>query len=367
MGLVAWIIVGVALVGADARAGGSVDYRGRFDRNNMAINGGKGASDSRNDQGNLAWGESYMLTAYVEMYRATKDPVYLRSLVDHFDRMLKNRDDVLGITDEFAGRPVAGWGSSTFSKGKWHVWLVHTGMILLPVAEFVRIVKEGGELQGEFGGKAEEFRARIEESIRDADGNWKAGPRRGEGFYLEPYLGSVQPLNQQNRFGSLLLEMSCATGNQLYRQRAEALALYFRNRLRRKTRDLYDWAYWPREHKDGPDSEDISHASINVDFAVRCAAEHVVFTQDDVARFARTWIQRVKRPDGSWADDVAGKGKGNQFMPYSIGLWMCLCRLLPDDLKAKLYADGERALGSKESCGGAELVGVARLLLYGGR
>jgi hypothetical protein len=357
------VLVGIVLA-IPAPGLAQTDYRALFDRTNLSINGGKGASDSRNDQGNLAWGESYMLTAYVEMYRATKDPVYLRFVVDHFDRMLKSRDDALGLADAYAGRPLAGWGSSIFSKGKWHVWLIHTGMILLPPAEFVRIVKEHRELRPEFGAKADEFKARIEESIRDADVNWRPGPKAGEGFYFEPYLGSMQPLNQQNRFGSLLLEMYRVTGKRLYLQRAEGLAHWFKNRLRSGNPDLYDWAYWPRESTDGEGSEDISHAHINVEFAVLCAAEHVVFTRTDVARFARTWLDKVKRPDGTWAGEVGGEGKGSQFMPYAVGAWLCLCSLLPDDLCRRLYADAEHAFASTTHPGSAELVGVARLLLY---
>ena len=297
-------------------------------------------------------------------HRATRDPAYLRRLVDHFDRMLKKRDDALGLADAYAGKPLAGWGSDRYSNGKWHVWLVHTGMISLGPAEFVHLVKRNKGLQKEFGAKAAEYQKRIEESIRDAEVNWRSGPRSDEGYYFEPHLGSVQPTNQQDIFGSVLVEMYGATGNGAYREKAERLARYFKNRLRSPSPEIYDWAYWPRETTDGPGSEDISHAHINVGFAARCAEAKIAFTRADAARFARTWLQKVKRPDGSYAGNVGGQGKGGQYMPYAIGLWLDLCGTLPDDLFAALYGDAERAFAAKETCSASEMLGVARLLRF---
>jgi len=38
-----------------------------------SINRGRGYADSTNYSGLLAWGESYLLRSYVEMYEATRD------------------------------------------------------------------------------------------------------------------------------------------------------------------------------------------------------------------------------------------------------------------------------------------------------
>lgn len=367
--IAAAFLIALSLLNAVSATGqpatpGSPDFRQRFDRSDSAINGGRGYSEARNTGGQLGWSESYLLVGYVEMYRATGDTAYLQRLVDHFDRVLKNRDDALGLSDAYAGKPLAGWGSERYSAGKWHVWLVHTGMITLGPAEFVHLVSRSKTLQSRFAAKAAEYRARIEESIRDADANWRTGPRADEGFYYEPYLAAVQPTNQQDIFGSVLLEMYGATGNRAYRDRAACLARYFRSRLRSPAQDIYDWAYWPRETVDGPGSEDISHASINVDFAARCAEARIVFSRTDAARFARTWLQVVKRPDGSHAANVAGKGVGSKYMPYAAGLWLTLCGIAPGDLSDSLYADALRALSPKEAYTPAEMLGAARLLRY---
>jgi len=198
-------------MGIDARR-----LRELFDDNDRAIHNGRGHSESINENGNLAWGESYILLAYMEMYRATRDRLYLRKLVEHFDRVLQNRDDVRGVADVHAGKLLAGWGSTRYSKGEWHVWIVHTGMVTMAPAEFVRLVNRDRFLHREFGATAQACRERVEECIRDTQPCWRNGPAAGEGYYYSPLLHEVLPLNQQNAMGSVLLEMWRATGNPHY-------------------------------------------------------------------------------------------------------------------------------------------------------
>ncbi len=341
-------------------------WRELFDQSDLAINGGKGYSEHTNDEGFLAWAESYILLGYMEMYRATRDRRYLRQLVEHFDRVLRNRDDVRGIADTHARRPLAGWGSTRYSRGEWHVWIVHTGMITLAPAEFVQTVQSDRFLQREFGAKAREYRERIEECIRDADLYWREGPAREEGYYYSPRLNDVLPLNQQNAMGCTLVEMWRATGNVRYLDRATRLAHFFRNRLRTTDPRLYDWAYWPRTDRDDRGSEDISHASLNVEFAVRCAVHGIVFDRRDAERFAGTWLLKVKRPDGSWAGDVGGRGDGAENMPHSVGMWLCLCRQVSSATARALYQDAQRAYAGRTRASAGEIVGLARLARFAG-
>ncbi|HZP80063.1 MAG TPA: hypothetical protein VFB21_00370 [Chthonomonadaceae bacterium] len=340
------------------------DYRADFDRTDAAFNGGKGQSEATNASGKLVWGESYLLIAYVQMYQATHDADYLRRLVAHFDRVLQNRDDTRGLADAYAGKPLAGWGSERYSDGKWHVWIVHTGMLTIGPAQFVRQVKEHKALQEEFGAKAAEYRHRIEESLRDADPYWRDGPNAEEGYYYDPYLKQWVPLNMQNAMGMTLLEMGKATGNRACLDKAARLARFFKHRLRRPESERYDWAYWPLPDKDGPGSEDISHACINVAFAALCAAEQIVFTRQDAARFAQTWLQRVVKPDGTWADNVDGSGKGNTYKPDGASLWLPLCPLLPAEVRAAFYGSIARAFAGKVDTRGVNLLGIASLLRY---
>jgi len=338
-----------------------------FDESDWAIHQGRGYSESLNENGELAWGESYLLLAYMEMYRATGDRLYLRKLVEHFDRVLKNRDDVRGVADAFAGKTLAGWGSTRYSQGKWHVWIVHTGMITMAPAEFVRLVNRDPFLHPEFGVAAQEYRERIEECIRDAQPFWRTGPASGEGYYYSPVFNGVLPLNQQNAMGSVLIEMWRATGNMRYREQAERLARFFRNRLRTEDPRVYDWAYRYKLNGEARGSEDISHASLNVDFAARCVAEGIVFHRADAERFANTWLLKVRRGDGTHAGEVSGREDGSEYMPGAGGMWLGLCRVLPKPLAQAMYRDVLQAYLKKRRYSASELPGIARLLRYGQR
>lgn len=337
------------------------DWRADFDRSLAQIDPARAYAGEDNARGGLGWGASYLMIALAEMYLATDDPAYLAHLVTLFDRVLEKRDDRMGRADAYAGKPLAGWGSTAYSDGKWHVWIVHTGMLLLGPALFVRAVAERRALRGAFGAKADEYRARIEESLRDADPYWRPGPARDEGAYFSPHLKAILPLNQQNVLGSVLLEMAKATGDRARRDRAAALARFFKNRLREPSPALYDWAYWPREREDGRGSEDISHAGLNVDFAARCAEQKLLFSSRDAERFARTWLEVVKRADGTYAGEVSGKEKGDPYLPYAAGIWLSLARALPPEQKAALWNEAASLLGVERAHSGTELVGVAYL------
>src|SRR5215831_4811075 len=87
------------------------EYAVRFDRMNQRVNGGMGYCSSLNTNGELAWGEASILLGYIEMYRATRDRAYLDSFIEHFDKVLANRDDRHRRIDFYRKAPVAGWGS----------------------------------------------------------------------------------------------------------------------------------------------------------------------------------------------------------------------------------------------------------------
>jgi len=338
------------------------DYRAHFDLSDAVLNATKKYYDNQN--GELAWIDGYQLMGYVEMYRATGDRNYLHHLVSHFDRLIRLRDDFRFLQDAYAQRPLAGWGSRRYSGGKWHVWIVHTGMIIAGPAQFVRLVKENRELQREFAEKAATFRYTIAKCIQDADLYWRNGPEPDEGHYVSPHLGQLLPLNQQNAMGIVLLHMYKVTGDRTYLEKVWRLARFFHRRLRYPHSDYYDWAYWPKEGDDGEGSEDISHASINIHFAVRCAEEGIVFKQADIIRFARTWLQVVRRDDGTWADTVGGGGRSNRYIPSAAGRWLVLCPLLPEHLATRLYQDVARAFAEERLYKAGEMLGIAYLLRF---
>jgi len=89
------------------------DYSARttFDALDRAWNDGRGNAGQTNDApvyARLAWGESFILQAYLVMYETYHDPVYVATFVDQADRVLASRDSVRGVTD-YLGRSLPAW------------------------------------------------------------------------------------------------------------------------------------------------------------------------------------------------------------------------------------------------------------------
>lgn len=317
---------------------GQVALRARLDAG-LAAYEKRPVTDNR--AGNLGWGESYFLCALAEAFLATGDVGYKTRLSACFEKVLALRDDRLSKPDAFAKKPLAGWGAEKYSKNQWHVWIVHTGMILQGPAML------GLHTQA------------LRESLADTEAYWRDGPKPGEGYFYDPYLAKLLPLNQQNALGSVLV--------MLQPERAAKLARFFKNRLRRPEPDRYDWGYWPKETDEAPGrSEDISHAGLNIAFAARCLEKKLVFDKLDMSAFANTWLRSVRRDDKTWSDTVgSGAGKTNTHRPAAIAEWLPLLPHLPAALRKSLYDDGFAALAAPETTRSPRgLLGLARLLRW---
>jgi len=274
--------------------------------------------------GEYAWGESYLLASYVTMYEATGDTRYLDKSVSRFRVLLSLRDDKKGKRDELRGRIIAAWGTEGYSNHKRTCWNVHAGMLTAPAAHFVRLVKERRRLQRRYGAIAKEFTTALEETVASFAPDWRDGPNKDEGYYVEAALnGEHSPLNQQNALGRTLIDLAVVTGKRDYRDKAVKLAAFFKRRLRLSANGAYDWSYWPKlepPYENG--SEDISHAAINAEYALRCYENHIVFTKEDMQRFAATFLKSIYHGDGKFGDTVDGKGDGR--FASQCGRWGCL-------------------------------------------
>lgn len=96
---------GGALAG-EARDRGAFDTREAFDA--MVDRLSPGHLEADNEAGGLGWGNSYLMEAYIAMYRATGDTAYLDRLVTTADAALEQRDSVTGVQD-YQGVSHPGW------------------------------------------------------------------------------------------------------------------------------------------------------------------------------------------------------------------------------------------------------------------
>jgi hypothetical protein len=279
--------------------------------------------------GEIAWGESYQLSALVEMLDATRDPKYADLIVKLSEWIANSRDDRQGWRDAFRDQVVTAWSSTNYSQGKRYVWAVHTGMIVAPMARFAAVVRDDAVLKENWREGADRLLKIAEEAVAVHDDDYREGPGANEGYLHSRYLKKHLPLNMQNALARAWLAIDDAAGNSKYRERVTRLARFLKHRLRPMDDGSYVWAYWPPHDGTGDSFEDISHAAINVDFMVQCYEHGIVFTREDMQRLEKTLSKRVLLADDRVSDTVGGGDKFNKYRP-AVLRWGRLSRHFPE-------------------------------------
>ncbi|HOX37873.1 MAG TPA: hypothetical protein PL033_07785 [Candidatus Brocadiia bacterium] len=351
-------IFGGFLTGSGAIRGDDPDvafYISVFDP--LAVERARETDWEQKDGGSLAWGESYFLSALVAAYEASGDARYLDILAERGARIFEIRDDKRGKRDEIRDRIMPAWVSKKYSKGKDFAWIVHAGMITHPLARFVRIVRRDPALREKYGAIADAFLTSIEETVAGFEPCWRGGPNKGEGYYFGDFLGKHLPLNQQNAMGRTLVILWQTTGKEQYFDKAAKLAGFFRNRIRVSgDPPVFDWSYWADLDGPGKGSEDISHASINVDFAIICHGAGIVFTREDMDAMCRTFMLRVSKGGNLFANCVNGSGEGKY--DGAVARWTRLAWFDPE-----IGRVAQNYMASRDWKGGEAMLGAANLAL----
>jgi len=283
--------------------------------------------------GELAWSTSYGLLALNVLYEATGDARYLEREAGIIGQVLAKRDvDLAGqygdgpYLDFQRGRVLQAWGTGHYSDGKHTCWLVHTGMLAYPMAEFVRLVRGGGDATAGLRDQAEATVPKVEAALRESDAEWREGPEPGKGHYVFPD-GSILPNNQMNAPGAALFVLADLTGQAEYRSKAGKLAAFLKSKLTHVTDgDYYVWAYRQEGPNGAPGAgEDISHAALNAHFAYVAWEHRATFDDTDMARLARTVTKGLSLGAGQLAG-VLGAPEPNDAYTAQIGRWGFLAR-----------------------------------------
>jgi hypothetical protein len=287
--------------------------------------------------GELAWGTSYGMMALNVLYEATRDAKYLDTQARTLEQLMAKRDSELAARGDGAyvdfqrGRVVNAWGTGHYTDGKHTCWLVHAGMLLYPAAEFVRLVRRGGEAAAPYAARAEALLPAIEDAIAEFDADWREGPAEGMGYYVLPD-GKLLPNNQMNAAGCALFVLADLTGNPGYAHKAAAMAAFFRSKLTHvDDGDYYLWAYSQGTPEGPPGTgEDVSHAAINARFAYIAWQHGASFTDEDMARLARTVSMGLYLGDGRFAGALGERTEGNPTYTAQIVRWGFLARFEPE-------------------------------------
>jgi len=319
----------LATLGAPQEAG-AVSARWAYEDAYDNVSGGDWYQASDNETATLAWGESYVMMSLAAMYRATRDPMYLDRLATHIDGVLAQRDDARGVTD-YRGVSGACWRNLDYQPNdEPYCYVVHTGMLTYPMVDFARLVARDGRdaevaPDGEtYGAKAARFVAAAVESVAFHEDQWNASGYyifRADATFLT-YAGSDLPLNQSNALGRTLFALYDVTGTQDYLTKATALATRFRAQCTTAADGSLLWNYWGGSYSGN--GEDISHAALNVGFALEAEAHGVGFSGADLDAMATTFVSRIYVDDATISDHVGGgTTNGSSYRPQA-GRWLGL-------------------------------------------
>ncbi len=257
----------------------------------------------------VAWNLAYDMRATVLAYERTKDARLLALFERAADWVIAMRDDRLGVVDDLRQRPAKSWGSNRYSDGKqkWVAWDAFAGMAVYPLVKYCVVAASAS-------GAARlcpHYRRVAEEALAEYEPYWLEDPETGGGYYYDPYLRDIAPLNHMLTLGLVQIELQ-KLGSAVHRERAVKLAKFFRQQWKDRDNGLVEWEYWAgaQQWKNrSASAEDVTHAQINVHFAYESYKVGNVFTKNDMKKLAKTLMFRVRRDRGDWASDMAGGGK----------------------------------------------------------
>lgn len=272
----------------------------------------------------LAWKESFLETALVDMYVATKDPKLTDELVKRADIVFSLRDDRIHRKDEVRGKVVKAWGrfpdvGRETRTGDWVCEMVQNGLITFPIAELVSLADKSPALAARYGDKIDRYREWLVETVDAFDDDWDDGGSKG--FYrfprgyakvYPPHEGRYLPYNRALVMGRTMVMLEDSkigdAKKSKYRERVRKIARFFFDDAHTPG-SRYVWGYAPWEQT----KEDVSHGGLDVDFfAIAGKAGYSTVGRGDIDRFIETF-QEITKQDGKLAMNVAGDhGSGDQ-------------------------------------------------------
>ena len=284
------------------------------------------------DGGLLAWGETYLGMGQLAMFRSTGDERYLRGLLDRAEVMYANRADRLSppLRDEIRNRVMPAFVSFNISEGadaRRHSWMMESAYVSHPVTLAIAAIKKDGRLEGLYGARADAILADVIATMDSFDGEYSV-MSGGRGKYVDPYLAFTDPYtlgalpyNMQSAIGQNYIALWRATGEQRFHDRATALAKTLKAEMS-AVGNRYQWRYAP--YNAAGSASDISHAGLDVGFAVDAYEAGIVFNDADVQRLANAL--RYARKGPGFTDAVNGSGEGKVANVRLASTWLPLVR-----------------------------------------
>ncbi|MGD2144439.1 MAG: hypothetical protein PVF54_08185, partial [Anaerolineae bacterium] len=186
-------------------------------------------------------------------------------------------------------------------------FMVCEGRGITPFCLFIEEVMRDPELEKLYGEKARHYLKLIEQIAAKYDTDWvdlEAMPqnpynRRGGVYRLRNDKGELGLTAPHNQYGAMAEGMAIlyrVTKKPYYRERVEKLATYMKSCMWLED-DCYQWHYLsqsgPWDADDRPWVEDTGYAAMDVGFVLAAHESGIVFTEQDMQRFANTFLDKV--------------------------------------------------------------------------
>lgn len=229
----------------------------------------------------------------------------------------------------------------------------YIGPIFSPLTRFATLVLDHPELQAEFKPAAQRYITAAAESIAAYDQCWRNGPAPDEGYYLLIDKGAdfwcdgiMAPWNYMGATGQVICNLWDWTQDPQYRDKLTRLATFLKRDCTLLPNGGYSFPYWSKVGRTGwtrdqqlsvntpeygptPKADDLSHAALEVEFAVMCHERDLVFDDQDMRRFAKTFVNMWNPEKQQLARDVDGSGAADEGYAMAGARWLELARWDP--------------------------------------
>jgi hypothetical protein len=269
----------------------------------------------------FAWPWSYAARAAMEAWRWTRDSRFPELVLDTFDVISRLRDSDIGREDECRGRIMNSWGTTFYddyakgkgyeavkdkTKSRWTCNPTAAGRIIYPLAMAVEAMLDGANksTRGTLGNYLDIARGSLVEFFEDMRFHGQ-----DEAYMWRVERNEHEPLNHQNSYAEALLKLGMLIRDDSLVDAGTRIARYFKSNLQDGPDGTWTWAY-KGEHgvgelKRSQIVEDIAHAHLNIAFARNCYNMGVVFDENDMNRFAKTFEKNVYLGDKKFSPRIS--------------------------------------------------------------
>lgn len=276
-------------------ADGRAKLLARFVELEKSSTPGKRYMKKSNDGGELAWGASAWMDAWLDVYEATRDGAILRRVAELARTILANTDAARGVRD-YKGRLRNGWSATKYYvNGARMTDVVETGLIVFPLLRLSVYLRESPQ-HADLRPLTDEIIRAARAALADHEPEWRYDEKIGEGWFVweqdSPVRETIRvkllpipvPINYLAAIGKSHLFLHKLEGKEADLRRLEAIARYVKRTFKQKG-DHYVWNY----ARELPRAEDINHGGIDVDFAIHAYRAGVVFDLEDMRLLAGTF------------------------------------------------------------------------------